>query len=85
MVMEEEPVRARSVRSEPVRSSGLSMGSSLPEGCVRLNDKKYMERPSPAYSAADCPGLSLLGNNGKMYVSVANKNGIYTWKEKKSN
>jgi hypothetical protein len=69
--------------SSPLSKSPKKSTSGAQSSCVRLTDKKYMERPSPPFSAADCQGLSLLGNNGKMFVSLPNKNGIYTWREKK--
>ena len=59
--------------------------SPAPAGtkCVRQTQKKYLERPSPPYSAADCCGMALQGNDGKMYVSVANAKGICAWKLQK--
>jgi uncharacterized protein YjbI with pentapeptide repeats len=51
--------------------------------CVRQTQKKYLERPSPPYSAADCCGTVLQGNDGKMYVSVANAKGVCAWKIQK--
>ena len=51
--------------------------------CVRQTQKKYLERPSPPYSAADCCGMALQGNDGKMYVSVANAKGVCAWKIQK--
>lgn len=50
--------------------------------CVKQTSKKYTERPSPPYSASQCPGETKKGNNGKMFVSVPNKNGVYAWKPK---
>lgn len=52
--------------------------------CVAQTTKKYTDRPSPPFPAADCPGLTKKGNNGKMYVSAANVKGIYSWKVVKS-
>lgn len=49
-------------------------------GCIKLSDKKYTKRSSPPYSAASCPiGDLKLGNNGKMYIVTANKNGVHRW------
>jgi hypothetical protein len=47
--------------------------------CVKLDTKKYKSRDSPPYSAMDCKGAKLLGNDGQQYVSKADKNGIYKW------
>jgi hypothetical protein len=47
--------------------------------CVKLDTKKYKTRDSPPYSAMDCKGATLLGNDGHQYVSKADKNGIYKW------
>ena len=47
--------------------------------CVKLETKKYKSRDSPPYSAMDCKGAKLLGNDGKQYISKADKNGIYKW------
>jgi len=52
--------------------------------CVAQTLKKYRERPSPPYSAADCCGLRLEGNDGKLYQSVANVNGVCQWKPVKN-
>lgn len=51
--------------------------------CVKQTQKKYLERPSPPYSAADCCGMVLAGNDGKMYVSVPNAKGVCAWKLQK--
>lgn len=47
--------------------------------CVKLDTKKYKSRDSPPYSAMDCKGAKLIGNDGQQYVSKADKNGIYKW------
>ena len=47
--------------------------------CVKLDTKKYKNRDSPPYSAMDCKGAKLLGNDGQQYISKADKNGIYKW------
>ena len=52
--------------------------------CVKQTQKKYLERPSPPYSAADCCGMTLEGNDGKSYISVANAKGVCAWKVVKS-
>jgi len=51
-----------------------------PRGCVRQSQKKYRERPSPAFPANECCGRVMTGNDGNRYVSRADKNGVCTWK-----
>ena len=41
---------------------------------------KYKNRPSPPYPAAKCPNASKIGNDGRKYKSVPDKNGRYAWK-----
>jgi hypothetical protein len=48
--------------------------------CSRLTLKKYLDRPSPPYHAGDCKEKTLKGNDNKLYKSVPDKRGIYTWK-----
>ena len=57
--------------------------------CKKMKDKKYITRKSPAYSASKCAkGTKKKGNDGKMYVVKAAKNGVKRWvkytKKKKS-
>ena len=47
--------------------------------CVKLETKKYKSRDSPPYSAMDCKGATLLGNDGQQYVSKAFMKGSYKW------
>ena len=49
------------------------------EKCTKLKTKKYRLRGSPPYSAMDCPGKTMKGNDGGTYASKADKNGIYKW------
>ena len=49
------------------------------EKCTKLKTKKYRLRGSPPYSARDCPGKTMKGNDGGTYASKADKNGIYKW------
>jgi len=62
----------------------IVVASNASSQCVAQTLKKYRERPSPPYSAADCCGMTLAGNDGKMYASVANVKGICTWKPVKN-
>ena len=54
----------------------VSSNSSM---CVKQVDKKYTTRKSPPYPANACKGAVMEGNDGKMYVSKPNKNGVYKW------
>jgi hypothetical protein len=47
--------------------------------CVKQDDKKYVERPSPPYPANECRGKIMQGNNGEMYISKPISTGVYRW------
>lgn len=49
--------------------------------CKKINEKKYLERPTPPYHANDCENLIKNGNDGKKYISLEDKNGVYKWKK----
>jgi hypothetical protein len=51
--------------------------------CVKQDDKKYSERPSPPYPANECRGKIMKGNNGEMYISKPMSNGVYRWVKNK--
>jgi hypothetical protein len=57
--------------------------SPMKGGCVdKSYIKKYATRPGPSYAAQDCKGEIRNGNDGLMYISVANrKNGVYRWQK----
>lgn len=48
--------------------------------CVQSPKTKYITRPGPPYPAQNCRNSIRFGNNGKRYVSVPDKKGIYKWK-----
>ena len=50
-----------------------------PRGCSLQVTKKYKDRPSPPYPANECHGERMTGNDGLLYVSKGDKNGIYKW------
>lgn len=54
-------------------------------GCVAQTGTKYLGRPSPAYPANQCCGETKVGNDGNMYVSVANRSGVCRWVKQKQN
>jgi hypothetical protein len=47
--------------------------------CIKIKTKKYQTRNAPAYHAKDCKGKTKKGNNGKLYISLPDKNGVYKW------
>ena len=47
--------------------------------CIEIKTKKYQTRKGPPYHAKDCKGLVKKGNDGKEYISAADKKGIYKW------
>jgi selenocysteine-specific translation elongation factor len=51
--------------------------------CVKQDDKKYAERPSPPYPANECRDKIMKGNNGEMYISKPMSNGVYRWVKNK--
>ena len=42
-----------------------------PRGCVKQTDKKYTIRPGPPFPANECCGETMMGNNGKQFISKA--------------
>lgn len=64
------------------RTPARSRKASTSGGCSRQTLKKYTSRPGPPYPANDphCRGTTKTGNNGQLYVSKPDKNGLYTWK-----
>lgn len=48
--------------------------------CIVQTQKKYTSRPGPPYPANECCGEVKMGNDGKGYISLGNKNGVCTWK-----
>jgi len=48
--------------------------------CKEVKSAKYQTRKSPAFHASNCKGTRKKGKDG-MYVSQADKRGVYTWKK----
>ena len=48
--------------------------------CTKQSSKKYASRKSPPFPANKCCNKTIQGNDHKMYKSVANKNGVCSWK-----
>lgn len=53
--------------------------SDSKSNCIKQKTKKYKSRSSPPYSAMNCRGKTISGNDGEMYTSKSNKRGIYRW------
>ena len=47
--------------------------------CVKDETKKYKTRPSPPFPANKCKGKTKKGNNGKMFKSKPDTNGVHKW------
>jgi hypothetical protein len=47
--------------------------------CVKDETKKYKTRPSPPFPANKCKGKTKKGNNGKMFKSKPDVNGVHKW------
>ena len=46
---------------------------------VRSSVSKYRVREGPPYPANKCKTMKKRGNDGLMYKSIGNKNGVYRW------
>ena len=75
-----EILKSLKKKSSPKKSSPKK---SSPSDCVIQTSKKYTTRKSPPYPANKCRGKILRGNDGNMYRSASNINGVYTWRIKK--
>jgi hypothetical protein len=53
----------------------------LLDGCKPSPLKKYATRPSPPYPANECCGITMVGNDGNMYVSKIDKKGVCKWQK----
>lgn len=47
--------------------------------CIKLKTTKYSFRNSPPFSANKCKTMKKKGNDGKFYLSQADKNKTYKW------
>lgn len=67
------------VSKKQVRKSPQSQ--SRKDSCPLGDLKKYANRPSPPRPANDpgCRDKIHRGNDGLMYISTPNKNGVYRW------
>ena len=68
-------IRAKAEKHRPTTGKVPSQYENL----SRL--KKYRQGNSPPYAANSCPrGMRKLGNDGRVYWAIPNKNGINTWR-----
>jgi len=70
-------VRANSLK--PLAKKGKTAPANDERGCKKQTDEKYKKRPSPPFPANQCCGEKILGNDGNMYESRADKNGTCRW------
>jgi len=47
--------------------------------CTKSSKTKYINRPGPPYPAQNCKNLKRVGNDGLLYISKKDVNGIYKW------
>jgi len=52
--------------------------------CKKEKSKKYLTRKSPPYHAKNCKGIVKSGNDGKKYISEADKRGVFKWNKNKT-
>jgi hypothetical protein len=52
--------------------------------CKKEKSKKYLTRKSPPYHAKNCKGIVKSGNDGKQYISEADKRGVFKWNKNKT-
>ena len=64
-----------------VKKSVMKVEKKEKKSCTRQTGKKYSERPSPPFPANECCDREMVGNDGAMYVSRADKNGRCSWKK----
>jgi len=74
--------KSKSKRKSKRKSARKSKSSSKSSRrCEKSYLKKYISRPGPPYPAQDCKNKTKSGNDGEVYRSSPNKNGIFTWKK----
>ena len=74
--------KSRKSRRSLKHKSKKSRRSRLKSGrCEPSSLKKYINRASPPYGAQNCKNHKKLGNDGLIYVSKPDKNGVYHWKK----
>lgn len=78
--IKKSPVKKRSpIKRSPKTNKKSARVSKVSRGCVAQHSSKYTSRPSPPYPANECCNRKMTGNDGQMYVSKMDKNGICKW------
>jgi hypothetical protein len=78
-VVKKPRVKKSAAKKSPVKKVEKKEKKSL--GCTRQTSKKYSDRSSPPFPANECCDQEMVGNDGSMYVSRADKNGRCAWKK----
>lgn len=47
--------------------------------CTKRSEKKYLQRPSPPFSAQDCPNMIKVGNKYIEYSRYLSMEKIFNW------
>jgi len=74
-------------KSKPKSIKRKSKSKSKPKSikrkskCKKSYLKKYISRPGPPYPAQNCKYSIRSGNDGNIYRSIPNKNGVFSWKK----
>ena len=70
------------VKKSPVKKAEKKVEKKVEKkSCTRQTSKKYSDRSSPPFPANECCDQEMVGNDGTMYVSRADKNGRCAWKK----
>lgn len=72
-------VKPKKSVAKPKKSVAKKTVVKEARGCTLQTVKKYQDRPSPPYPANECHDERMTGNDGLLYVSKGDKNGIYKW------
>jgi hypothetical protein len=72
----------KSVVKSPVKSVVKSPVKSVVKSPVTVTKKESdrSKRPSPPFPAKEHAGSVMSGNDGRKYISIASKIGVYSWK-----
>ena len=69
----------KSRKSMKKKSRKSRKSSNKSNKCVKKFTKKYIRRVGPPYPAQDCKNQYKVGNDGYLYRSTPDKNGVYKW------
>lgn len=74
------PKKSTRAKRSPKKSPKAAKRSPKAKSCSAQTTKKYTDRSSPPYPANECCDQEMMGNDGRLYVSHADKNGRCAWK-----